>query len=441
MTSPESAPTSPGRRVAPLFPAVGASYLGYAMMATLFVPMLMSRSAGYLPVDDSLARRTTILGGLLILYPLGQFLGNSVLGALSDRFGRRPVLLASSVATVACYIGISVALELRQLLLLAPFLVLCGLVEGNTALAMSAIADVTTENARPKYIALVYAVTSVSYAVGPLAGGALAAAYGYALPFWVVLGTLIAVLIWLQFSFTETLPAHSRRPAPLMRSLSGLNEVVTDAMLRRQYIANFLAYAAVMGFGRVITIYLVDEWHLSVGKVTACYSVLAVGAGFANFILTPRLSRRMSMRTLAMGCLAVGAATMVATVIPAAVGMAGSLAVAVTIAALACVVLAISLAAVAAVLSAAAPAERQGTVMGNNAALLVLGEVVGVSGGAFIAGISSALPLLVLAALVVLAFVLMSARPGAVVTKPLDPGPAPLSSLGPAADMTHPSAP
>jgi DHA1 family tetracycline resistance protein-like MFS transporter len=402
--------TTPGRRLAPLFPAVAASYLGYAMMATLFVPMLMSTSAGYLPVDDSLSRRTTVLGVLLILYPLGQFLGNSILGSLSDQYGRRRVLLLSSVGTILCYVGIGVALEVKHLVLLAPFLVLCGLVEANTALAMSAIADVTTETTRPKYIALVYAVTSVAYAVGPPLGGVLAATYGYALPFWIVLGGLVAVLVWLQFAFVETLPAERRQHAPVLRSLSGLSEVFTDAKLRRLYLANFLAYVSVMGFGRVITIYLVDTWQLSVGKVAACYSALAVGAGIANFLLTPRLSRKMSMRTLAVGCLAIGGVAVAAVVIPGQLGMSGSLAIAVVIIAVAGVVLAISLAAVAAVLSAAAPDARQGKVMGNNAALLVLGEVVGVSGGAFIAGIRTWLPLLVLAVLAVVAGALIGIR-------------------------------
>jgi DHA1 family tetracycline resistance protein-like MFS transporter len=405
----DSATPSPARRLTPVFPAVAASYLGYAMMATLFVPMLMSPSAGYLPVDDSLGRRTTILGVLLILYPLGQFFGNSILGSLSDQHGRRPILLLSSVGTVLCYVGIGAALEVRHLAVLAPFLVLCGLIEANTALAMSAIADVTSESERPKYIARVYAVTSVAYAVGPPLGGVLAAAYGYALPFWIVLGALVAVLAWLQSAFAETLPQDRRRRAPALRSLSGLGEVFTDLKLRRLYLANFLAYISVMGFGRVITIYLVDTWHLSVAKVAACYSVLAVGAGIANFVLTPRLSRRMRMRTVAVGCLALGGVAMGAVVIPDAVGLAGSLAVALLAVAVAGVLLAISLTAVAAVLSAAAPAERQGTVMGNNAALLVLGEVVGVSGGAFIAGIDTALPILVLAGLAVVACALIGA--------------------------------
>jgi MFS family permease len=89
------------------------------------------------------------------------------------------------------------------------------------------------------------------------------------------------------------------------------------------------------------------------------------------------------------------------------------------------VVLAISLAAVATVLSAAAPDARQGKVMGNNAALLVLGEVVGVSGGAFIAGIRTWLPLLVLAGLAIVACVLIGVPKSVTPLEVLEPESAP----------------
>ncbi|MDT0349051.1 hypothetical protein [Pseudonocardia charpentierae] len=75
---------------------------------------------------------------------------------------------------------------------------------------------------------------------------------------------------------------------------------------------------------------------------------------------------------------------------------------------MASLLLAVSLSAVGALLSAAAPTDRQGTVLGNNAALLVLGEVVGVSGGSFIAGIDPMLPLLVLAVLAAVAPAVLS---------------------------------
>jgi MFS transporter, DHA1 family, tetracycline resistance protein len=397
-----------GRRIAPLFPTVAASYLGYAMMATLFVPMLMRPADGYLPPDAGLATRTTVIGLLLMLYPLGQFVGNPVLGALSDRFGRRPVVLASTAATIACYVGIASALTLRNLVLLAPFLLLCGLVEATIALTMSAIADVTTGDQRPRYLGYVYATTSVSYTVGPLAGGLIAEYLGYALPFWIVLVVLIAVLAWLYLRFAETLPSSGRRPAPLLRALSGLSQVVTDEALRRVYLGSFLTYVAAMGFWRVITIYLVDEWDLSVGPVTTCYAALSVAAGIGNLVLLPRLAGRVPMRRLTVVCLLGGAAAMAAVVVPSALEVPGALAAAVTLASVASLLLAVSLSAVGALLSSAAPPDRQGTVLGNNAALLVLGEVVGVSGGSFIAGIDPMLPLLVLAVLAAVAPAVLS---------------------------------
>lgn len=411
MTSPETAGPTAGRRIAPLFPTVAASYLGFAMMGTLFVPMLMSPTDGYLPPDTSLAARTTTIGLILVLYPLGQFLGNPLLGSLSDRYGRRPVILASTAATIVCYFGIAIALTAKSLVLLAPFLLLCGLVEATLALTMSAVADVTDDEQRPRYIGFLYATTSLAYVAGPLLGGLIAEYIGYALPFWVVLGALVLVLVWLQFAFAETLPESARRITPLLRSLAGLSQVFTDTVLRRKYLGNFLVFVAAFGFWRLITIYLVDEWDLSVGPVTACYAALAVLSGLGNLVLMPRLVGRVAMGPLALVTLLVGAASMAAVVLPYELGVPGSLAVSVALASVTSLCMALSLSAVAALLSAAAPADRQGAVLGNNAALIVLGEIVGVTGGSLLAGIDPAVPIVVLACVAGLAPFALGLRP------------------------------
>ena len=154
---------------------------------------------------------------------------------------------------------------------------------------------------------------------------------GYALPFWIVLVLLVGVLIWLQFAFAETLPATARRATPLLRSLAGLSQVVTDERLRRNYLGNFLVFVAAFGFWRLITIYLVDEWGLSVGPVTACYAALAVLSGLGNLVLMPRLVGRVAMGPLALVTLLVGAVSMAAVVVPYELGVPGSLAVAVAL--------------------------------------------------------------------------------------------------------------
>jgi MFS transporter, DHA1 family, tetracycline resistance protein len=398
------------RRVLGLYPAVGVSFFGYAMMATLFVPMVLTRTDGYLPASDSYATRTTILGGLLVLYPLGQFLGNPVLGGLSDRWGRRPLVLASGAATVVCYVGIALALQAKSLIALAPILLVCGFVEANLALAISAIADVTDDEQRPRYVGYMFAVTSVAYTLGPPFGGLLVGRFGYAAPFWVVLGLLVVILVWLQQQFTETLPASRRRRLPLLHTLGALSQVVTDRLLRRIYLGNLLVAVSAMGFWRVVTIYLVDEWHLRVQHVTANYALFAIAAGTANLVLMPPLSKRMSVRRLCLISVIGGAVSVAAMALPDGIGAPHALVFAVLLGALASLFLALAMASGTAVISSAAPADRQGTVLGNNSALIVLGEVAGTSVGSFVAGIDSADSLIAMAVVAVLAAVVFSGR-------------------------------
>jgi MFS family permease len=92
-----------GARLMPLYGVIIAFPL-YSMMVTLFVPMLMHKSAGFLPENFTTAQRTTLLALLLALYPLGQFLGCPTIGALSDRFGWKPMLLGSLSITTICYL-------------------------------------------------------------------------------------------------------------------------------------------------------------------------------------------------------------------------------------------------------------------------------------------------------------------------------------------------
>ena len=72
-----------------------AGFVGYSLMITVFTPMLLRSDSPMIAADDPMSKRTILLGFLLCLYPLGQFLGSPVLGSLSDRFDRKPVLLIS----------------------------------------------------------------------------------------------------------------------------------------------------------------------------------------------------------------------------------------------------------------------------------------------------------------------------------------------------------
>ena len=78
----------------PLYAVVFAGFVGYSLMITVFTPMIMSNHDLLLRTDEPMGRP---------LYPLGQFAGSPVLGALSDRFGRKPVLMIPLCFTTSCY--------------------------------------------------------------------------------------------------------------------------------------------------------------------------------------------------------------------------------------------------------------------------------------------------------------------------------------------------
>jgi MFS family permease len=97
---------------------VFAGFVGYSLMITVFTPMIMSNHNFLLPPDEPMSRRVIVLGFLLCLYPLGQFVGSPVLGALSDRFGRKPVLMIHSLSplpvmrSLASHFSFAVSLSL-----------------------------------------------------------------------------------------------------------------------------------------------------------------------------------------------------------------------------------------------------------------------------------------------------------------------------------------
>jgi MFS family permease len=384
------------RRLLPLYLVVFVGFLGYSLMITVFTPMILDNDNGMLPESSTTGHRTVVLGVLLALYPLGQFLGSPVMGALSDRFGRRPVLLVSLASTTAWYALIAISLSEQTLPLLMVASLGAGLSEANIVIAQGAIADAAPQSDRPRLFGYIYMSASLAYVVGPLGGGKLADAslaswFSYSTPYWVVFGLLVAMLAWMAVGFRETRSGGEGTTVSYRQAFTNLAGVVTDERLRRLYLVNLLMYLAIFGFFRVYPMYLVDEFGLGVSGVSEFIAYVGVPIVIANLWLVGALSRRLSPRSMVIGFGFAFGALMATVVLPTATdGMwltLGPTALA----------LAICLPACAAMVSLAAGAAEQGRVLGNNQSLQVGAEALsGLAGGA-LAAIVVKLPLLVFA--------------------------------------------
>jgi DHA1 family tetracycline resistance protein-like MFS transporter len=393
----------------PVYTVIFVGFVGYSLMITVFTPMLMYAHNGMMAADSPIARRTIVLGVLLSLYPLGQFFGSPVLGALSDRFGRKPTLLVSLAVTTVCYALIGTALSAQSLALLMVASLIAGLAEANVVIAQSAIADVSTAANRNRLFGYVYLSASLAYVVGPLVGGKLADPslspwFDYATPFWCVFALLAVTLLWTALVFDETRRAAAGAAIEYWAAFSNLLGVFTDRRLRRLYAVNFLLYLAIFGFFRCYPMYLVDEFRFSVSEVSEFVAWVAVPIVIANLWLTDFLARRFATRRIVIVSAVLTGACMVTIILPPSPDALWGTLFATALA------LAVCLPACAAMISVAVGAAEQGRAMGSNQSLQVGAEALSGLVGGLLAAVSVKLPLVVLAAIAVSAAALLAAR-------------------------------
>jgi len=379
----------------PLYVVIFFGFVGYSLMITIFTPLFLKPYSAILPAGVTSSYRTIVLGIVLGLYPAGQFVGSPVLGALSDRYGRRPVLLISLTITTACYAVIAVSLEALSLAILCARLFVAGLAEANIVTAQSAIADVVTVEDRNRFFGYIYMCVSLAYIVGPLAGGKLAEPsvvswFNDATPFWVVFGLLVLTTLGTLLKFHETNPPEKRQRISYFVAFTNLAGVFTDRRIRVLYLINFLLYLAIFGFFRCYPMYLVDEFHLGVSRESEYIAWVGLPIVLANLWLTGYLAKHFTTRSLTIWSALLTGIFMIVVVIPSA---RSALWMTLFLTSLA---LAICLPSCATMLSTSVGEADQGRVMGNNQALQVGAESLSGLVGGMLAAILVTLSLVVL---------------------------------------------
>ena len=102
-------------RILPLYIVIFIGFVGYSLTITILTPLILEEGEALLRSLPFSSDPTIILGFVLAIYPVGQFFGAPIMGALSDRFGRRPILLISLVITTFCFGGLGYAIQIQNL--------------------------------------------------------------------------------------------------------------------------------------------------------------------------------------------------------------------------------------------------------------------------------------------------------------------------------------
>ena len=153
-------------------------------------------------------------GLLALTFGLTQFLCAPLLGALSDRFGRRPVLLASMAGMGLMFFLTTLVTSLGALLATR---ILGGALSANMAVANAYVADVTDQEHRARSLGLVGASFGLGFILGPMLGGVLGH-YDLRLPFTVAAFMCLLNFVYGAIVVPESLPREGRKPFSLART-------------------------------------------------------------------------------------------------------------------------------------------------------------------------------------------------------------------------------
>ena len=193
-----------------------------AALAFVMVSIVLDMMAGSLigPVLPRLVRGVSgfgmvgvaqIFGAMLTVFFVIQFFAGPIQGALSDRFGRRPVILASTFGLAADYLIMALAPNIAWLFVGR---VITGAMAGGFFAAYAYVADVTEPEQLARRFGLVSAAMSAGLAIGPILGGVLGDINVRA-PFWVAGALGLASGLYGLFVLPESLPASQRDPLKL----------------------------------------------------------------------------------------------------------------------------------------------------------------------------------------------------------------------------------
>ncbi|QSF55113.1 MFS transporter [Brevundimonas fontaquae] len=361
-------------------------------------------------------------------YSLGQFFAEPFWGRLSDRIGRKPVLLMTLIANALGYLMLAFVPNIWLAIAVRLF---TGLGAGNISTVQGYVADVTPPEQRAGRMGLIGAAFGLGFIVGPGLGGLLTqpqlGRLGYQLPIFLAAAlaavAAVGVVVFLRESRAKADPA-----APRPAFLAGLKDARDNAVVSRVLVVTLIYMAGFSAMESVFGLWSESRYQWGAREVGLSFMIVGIVSTLNQGFFAGRLARRFGeSRVLATGMLLFGTSLVLQVLAPVAWFPAtrlelGALTIPVVQGWIIPIVMAIgacgmSLAMpnISAMISRASPPDRQGAMLGLNMASSSVARIFGpMIAGALFSGLGHDWPF-VIGALLTLPAALMAINAGRVI--------------------------
>jgi MFS transporter, DHA1 family, tetracycline resistance protein len=289
------------------FLTVFIDLLGFGILIPVLPVLLTVKTFGRFEnpsyiLDQSTSNETgyILLGLLLSVYALGQFLATPILGQLSDKFGRRPILALSLFGTSLSYVIFAYAIYTKNLELMFISRFFDGITGGNISVAQAVIADISDHKSRAKNFGLIGAAFGLGFILGPFLGGKLSdptiiSWFNAATPFVFAAVISFINMCGVLVLLPETNKFMSKDKSIVWsQSFSNIAQAIKLKDIRTQLFTSFLFQSGFTFFTSFAGTFFYEKFALSQSNVGDLYAFIGFWIALVQAVVTRKLSKKYS---------------------------------------------------------------------------------------------------------------------------------------------------
>ncbi len=295
---------------APLLLLILVDAIGFAMLTPLLASALADGSDEGIAKGLSPTHRHLVYGIATGLYPIMTFFGAPILGQLSDRLGRKTILLICAAGIAASYVVISAAFAWGSITLLMVGRIIGGLTAASQAVSLAAVVDVCRPSAKDFWLSMGLLCSSLGFVLGPALSGFLSDTailpwFNLLTPLYVTAAVAAVNVLMLLLLFHDRRQlAASSAPVSLISGFKSFGSAFSKPGALRNiswvFLLQELAWGAYFFF---VPVLLLDRYGVSSKDASYFMSVMGVGFCVSFAVAMPLLTKYCSTRAITNGSL------------------------------------------------------------------------------------------------------------------------------------------
>lgn len=304
----------------PLFLVIFVDVIGLCIVFPVLAPLIYDPSQSLLPASWGTPARNWAYGIMLSIWPIFMFISAPIVGDLSDKLGRKKVILICLFGEAIAYMLGAASVSLHSLSLMLISRVFAGAFSGSQPIAQAAIADISTPENKTRNMSNIVLASTLGVVLGPIIGGLSAETqfiswFNYGTPFQIAAVIALINAVLLMVAFKETHVVKQAQKIQWLKCLFLLVDAFKLKQIRAISAPFFLQMLAWALYFQALAYFLMRAFQYGSGRIGFFYGVLGMAASVTLSYLIKVLLRRCKkeITIFGLGCICTFIGAFIAT--------------------------------------------------------------------------------------------------------------------------------